>query len=80
MIMKKIAVTAVVAVMVLVSTSEVKAQYYLDSGPGSIAWAAQMQQRENIIRMHNAMRQQQILNYYPEESKRLIVINNFHIQ
>lgn len=66
--MKKIALTIVVAVMALVSSNEVKAQSYLDYGPGSPAWCYQMQQRENAIRMQNAMMQQQILNYYQQQA------------
>ena len=65
---KKIAMSAAVAVVALVSSTESKAQYYLDYGPGSIAWDAQMQQRENAIRMQNAMMQQQILNYYQQQA------------
>lgn len=67
-VIKEIAMAAVVIAMALVSTGEVKAQYYLDYGPGSIAWCAQMQQRENAIRMQNAMMQQQILNYYQQQA------------
>lgn len=65
---KKICLMAVVAVAVLVSSNEVKAQSILDYGPGSPAWSAQMQQRENAIRMQNAMMQQQILNYYQQQA------------
>lgn len=67
-LVKKIAMVTVVAVVSLVSVNEAKAQYYLDYGPGSIAWDAQMQQRENAIRMQNAMMQQQILNYYQQQA------------
>ncbi len=66
--MKKIAIMIVVAVMALVSSNEVKAQSYLDYGPGSPTWCYQMQQRENTIRMQNVMMQQQILNYYQQQA------------
>lgn len=66
--MKKIALMVVVAVTAIVSSNEVKAQYYLDYGPGSPAWCYQMQQSENAIRMQNAMMQQQILNYYQQQA------------
>lgn len=66
-VMKNEMVT-VVAVMSLVSTNEARAQYYLDYGLGSPAWCYQMQQRENAIRMQNAMMQQQILNYYQQQA------------
>lgn len=65
---EKICLMAVVAVAVLVSSNEVKAQSILDYSPGSPAWSAQMQQRENAIRMQNAMMQQQILNYYQQQA------------
>lgn len=67
-LVKNIAMVTVVAVMSLVSANETKAQYYLDYGPGSPAWCYQMQQRENAIRMQNAMMQQQILNYYQQQA------------
>ncbi len=66
--MKKIAMTAFVTVMTIMSADDAKAQYYMDYGPGSIAWDAQMQQRENAMRMQNAMMQQQIRNYYQQQA------------
>lgn len=67
-LVKKIAIVTGLAVMSLVSANETKAQYYIDDGPGSPAWCYQMQQRENAIRMRNAMMQQQILNYYQQQA------------
>ena len=67
-LVKRIAMAAVVVVSGLVSANEAKAQYYLDYGPGSPAWCYQMQQRENAIRMQNAMMQQQIVNYYQQQA------------
>ena len=66
--MKKLAMAAVAAVITLVSSADVKAQYWVDYSPGSLAWDYQMQQRENAIRMQNAMMQQQILNYYHQQA------------
>lgn len=54
--------------LVIASLTSANAQYYLDYGPGSIAWDMQMQQRENAIRMQNAMMQAQILNYYQQQA------------
>lgn len=67
-LVKNIAMVTVLAVMSLVSANETKAQYHIDYGPGSPAWCYQMQQRENAIRMQNAMMQQQILNYYQQQA------------
>lgn len=54
--------------MIIAGLTSANAQYYLDYGPGSIAWDMQMQQRENAIRMQNAMMQAQILNYYQQQA------------
>lgn len=67
-IVKKIVMVAVIAVVEIISTNEVKAQYYLDYGPGSPVWCYQMQQRENAISMQNAMMRQQICNYYQQQA------------
>ena len=66
--MVRMAVVAMTAVMALASANDAKAQYYMDYGPGSLAWDAQMQQRENAIRMQNAQMQQQIMNYYQQQA------------
>ena len=54
--------------MIIAGLTSANAQYYLDYGPGSIAWDMQMQQRENAMRMKNAMMQAQILNYYQQQA------------
>lgn len=51
-----------------ISSASAQSDYMLDYGPGSISWSWQMQQRDNAIRMQNAMMQQQVLNYYRQQA------------
>ena len=68
--MKTIKCSLVVFVIFLINgITFVSAQnYFLDYGPGSIAWGAQMMQRENVIRTQNSMMQMQVLNYYQQQA------------
>ena len=58
----------IAAMSSIVGSYSVKAQDWLDIGPGSISWCIQQQQEINAMNAYNAQLQANILRYYRQQA------------